>query len=558
MRVQHLVAIALSLSAVSPANAQVPSNMSGNLLFRLAYVPAGSESFHIEQLLDGGYRITGDVDLRVQDIQIEQHLDVETDERLAFREARVEAILNHDTTIYVLRREGENGVQTATRGDSTSTSTSETPPTSILLSNNVIHHIVLYTWLYDGALGERQEFVAFPRVPVSVVLEAEGTVSKDDESLAFRRYFLNVANRLGIYVWLAEDGFPLRVFVPLQGFEALSEEHESWSSLLVIGTDAPEPGGSSRGDYHEEDVRFESDTILLAGTLTIPKGEGPFPAVVTISGSGGQDRDENTPGPGGLKLGIFRVIADTLTGRGIAVLRYDDRGVAESGGDLATAGLSDLVADVEAAVDYLRSRPEVDKARVALVGHSEGGIIAPIVAAEDPTIAAIVLMAGTASPLDSVIVEQTVSSTREAGGDSIEVAEARAGMEELAAAMREGRDIDELDIPDPLKQLGQSKWLREHIEHDPVATLQRVEVPVLIVNGGHDVQVGPEHAYRLGAGLEAVDHTDYEVKIYPELNHLFVISRGEGIAEYADPNAKVDPIFLADLADWLTAHLAVR
>ena len=558
MRAQHLVALALSLSAVSPANAQVPSNMSGNLLFRLAYMPAGSESFHIEKLLDGGYRLTGDVDLRVQDIQIAQHLDVETDERLAFREARVEAIVNQDTTIYVLRREGENGVQTATRGDSSTTSTSETPPTSILLSNNVIHHIVLYTWLYDGALGEKQEFVAFPRVPVSVVLEAEGTVSKDDESLAFRRYFLNVANRLGVYVWLAEDGFPLRVFVPLQGFEALSEEHESWSELLVIGTDAPEPGGNPRGDYDEEDVRFESDTILLAGTLTIPKGEGPFPAVVTISGSGGQDRDENTPGPGGLKLGIFRVIADTLTGRGIAVLRYDDRGVAESGGDLATAGLSDLVADVEAAVDYLRSRPEVDQARVALVGHSEGGIIAPIVAAEDPTIAAIVLMAGTATPLDSVIVEQTVSSTREAGGDSIEVAEARAGMEKLAAAMREGRDIEELDIPDQLKQLGQSKWLREHIEHDPVATLQRVEVPVLIVNGGLDVQVGPEHAYRLGAGLEAVGHTDYEVRIYPELNHLFVVSRGEGIAEYADPNAKVDPIFLAGLADWLTAHLAVR
>ena len=556
MKIQLLVATTLSVFAVSPAGAQVPSNMSGNLLFRLAYAPAGSESFHIERLLDGGYRLTGDVDLRVQDIQIKQHLDVETDERLAFQEARVEAIVNQDTTVYVLRREGESGVQTATRGDSISTSTNETPPNSVLLSNNVIHHIVLYAWLYDGELGEKQEFVAFPRVPVSVVLQAEGTVRRDDESLAFRRYFLNIANRLGVYVWLAEDGFPLRVFVPLQGFEALSEEHESWSELLVIGTDAPEPSGSFRGDYDEEDVRFESDTILLAGTLTIPKGEGPFPGVVTISGSGGQDRDENTPGPGGLKLGIFRVIADTLTGRGVAVLRYDDRGVAESGGDLSTAGLSDLVADVEAAVDYLRSRPEVDKSRIALVGHSEGGIIAPIVAAEDPSIAAIVLMAGTASPLDSVIVQQTVDATRDAGGDSIEVAEARAGMERLAAAMREGRDIEQLDIPDQLKQLGQSKWLREHIEHDPVATLQRVEVPVFIANGGLDVQVGPEHARRLGAGLEEVGHTDYTLKIYPELNHLFVVSRGEGIAEYADPNVRVDTLFLADMTDWLTAHLA--
>jgi dienelactone hydrolase len=558
MRIKFLAAITLAVAAVSPASAQVPAKMGGNLLFRLAYAPAGSETFLIERTPDGGYRLTGQVDLRVQDIQIQQHLDVTTDERLAFQEARVEAIANQDTTVYVLRREGENGVQTATRGDSSSTSTNETPPTSILLTNNVIHHIVLYAWLYDGELGEKQEFVAFPRVPVSVVLEAEGTVAKGDELLAFRRYFLNVANRLGIYVWLAEDGFPLRVFVPLQGFEALSEEHEAWSELLVIGTTAPSPSSSIRGDYDEEDVRFESDTILLAGTLTIPRGEGPFPAVVTISGSGGQDRDENTPGPGGLKLGIFRVIADTLTGRGIAVLRYDDRGVAESGGDLATAGLSDLVADVEAAVDYVRSRPEVDKSRVALVGHSEGGIIAPIVAAEDPTIAAIVLMAGTATPLDSVIVQQTVDGTRDAGGDSIEVAEARAGMETLAAAMREGRDIEALDIPDQLKRLGQSKWLKEHIEHDPIATLQRVTVPVLIANGGLDVQVGPEHAHRLGAGLEAVGHTDYEVRIYPDLNHLFVVSRGEGIAEYADPNIRVDTLFLAELTDWLTAHLVER
>ncbi len=558
MRTQNLLALAFVLFVTSIAEAQIPSNMEGRLLFRLAYAPAGSESFHIAQLPDGGYRIRGDVDLRVQDIQIEQHLDVQTDGRLAFREARVEAIVNRDTTIYVLRREGESGVQTATRGDSTWTETHETPSYSVLLTNNVLHHIVLYAWLHDGVVGEKQEFVAFPRVPVSVVLEAEGIVRKDGESLAFRRYFLNVANRLGIYVWLAEDGFPLRVFVPFQGFEALSEQHESWSELLVIGTKVPDSGESSRGDYEEEDVRFESDTILLAGTLTIPRGKGPFPAVVTISGSGGQDRDENTPGPGGLKLGIFRVIADTLTRRGVAVLRYDDRGVAESSGNLATAGLSDLVADVEAAVNYLRSRTEVDGDRVALVGHSEGGTIAPIVAAEDSKIAAIVLMAGTAAPIDSVIVQQTVNATREAGGDSVEIAEARAGMEKLAAAIREGRDVEQLDIPDQLKRLGQSKWLREHIDHDPVATLQRVEVPVLIVNGGLDVQVGPEHAYRLGAALEAVGHTDYEVKVYPALNHLFVESRGEGIAEYADPDAKVDTEFLADLADWLSTRLDVR
>jgi alpha-beta hydrolase superfamily lysophospholipase len=277
---------------------------------------------------------------------------------------------------------------------------------------------------------------------------------------------------------------------------------------------------------------------------------------VLISGSGPQDRDENTPGPGGLKLAIFRSIADTLTRRGIAVLRCDDRGVGESSGDLGSAGLSDLVADVQAAVRYLRSRPEIDDERVALIGHSEGGIIAPIVAVRDPALAAIVLMAGTATSLDSVIIEQTVSTALEAGGDSADLAEAREMMEEFSQAIREGRDLEETDLPPGLKALESArKWLQEHMQHDPLATIRRVQAPVLIVNGGQDIQVSPEHARRLGAALEEAGHPDYEVKIFSRLNHLFAVSRGEGAAEYADPNAAVDSEFLSYLADWLTARL---
>jgi hypothetical protein len=557
MAYRYLAGAFLAVLCASHVQAQVPDSMSGRFLFKLAYTPAGSETFHIERLAAGGYRLMGDVELLIPNLRIVQHLDVETGDRLAFRSARVEAHVNADTTVYVLRREGGNGIQTATHGDSTTTTTNETPENSVLLSNNVIHHIVQFAWLYDADLGGKQEFVAFPRIPVTVVLEQAGVATKDGEALSYRRYFLNIANRLGVYVWLADVGTPLKVFVPLQAFEAVSETHEAWSELLSVGADesGPDTSGSA---YDAEEVRFESDTIALAGTLTMPRGEGPWPAVVLISGSGGQDRDENTPGPGGLKLGIFRSIADTLTRRGIAVLRYDDRGVGESGGNLATAGLSDLVADVEAAVRYLRERPGIDGARIGLVGHSEGGIIAPMVAAEDPGIAAIVLMAGTATPLDSVLVEQFVSAAREAGGDSTDMAEARGVVEELSRAIREGRDLEELDLPLGLKEMGRSKWLREHIEHDPLATLQKVDAPVLILNGGQDVQVAPEHAHRLGAALEEAGHPDYEVKIFPGLNHLFVVSRGEGTAEYADPNAEVDGPFLSYVADWLAAHLVPR
>ncbi len=544
--------------SASHAAGQVPEKAAGRLLFTLGTTPAGSESYSLERLADGGFRLSGNVDLQIPSLHIVQGVDVEADQRLAFRRARVLAAVNGDTTEYTLVRADGRGIQSAVQGDSTTTAEIETPERSVLLTNNVIHHIVQFAWLFDGALGESREFVAFPRVPVTVELQRSGSVESDGHGLAVRRYYLNIANRLGAYVWLAEDGTPLKVSVPLQAFEAVSEAHQEWAPLLTPGTNQPEEETSEAVDYAAEEVRFESDTITLAGTLTLPRGTGPWPAAVLITGSGAQDRDENTPGPGGLKLGIFRSIADTLTRRGVAVLRYDDRGVGGSGGSLASAGLSDLVADVEAAVHYLRGRSEVDPARVALVGHSEGGIIAPIVAAEDTALAAIVVMAGTATPLDSVLVEQAVSAAREAGGDSSDLAESRELIERLSRAIREGSDLDTLGLPPAQQQLAQSRWLREHVQHDPLATIRRVRRPVLIVNGGQDVQVAPEHARRLGAALDEANHPDYEVKIFPQLNHLFAVSRGEGIAEYVDPDAKVDGEFLSYLADWLTLRVDRR
>jgi len=485
-----------------------------------------------------------------------QHLEVEADARLAFRNAHVQAAVNDDSTEVTLTRENGEAQQTTIQGDSTSTASITTPEHSVLLTNNVIHHIAQFAWLYDGALGETQEYVAFPRVPVTVKYEQRGTAMKDGQALRFRRYFLNLANRLGAYVWLADDGTPLRVLVPLQAFEAVSEAHQAWADRLSLEAENSEADALPSDDYDAKEVRFESDTVTLAGTLTTPRAEGPWPAAVLITGSGPQDRDENTPGPGGLKLGIFRSIADTLTRRGIAVLRYDDRGVGASGGNLGSAGLSDLVGDVRAAVRFLRGRPEIDGARVALIGHSEGGIIAPIVAADDPELAAIVLMAGTATSLDSVIIEQAVSAALEAGGDSADLTRAREMMEEFSQAIREGRDLGETDLPAGLRALeGARKWLREHMQHDPLATIREVRAPVLIVNGGQDIQVSPDHAQRLGAALREAGHPDYEVKIFPRLNHLFAVSRGEGAAEYADPDAEVDSEFLSYLADWLTARL---
>ncbi len=546
---RHAAVLVLALVSAAPVEAQIPDALSGRLLFQMGTSDAGHETYSIERLPDG-YRITGDVDLQVMNYHIVQHLDVETGERLAFRNAEVRLTVNDEpTTVSLVRRDG-NGFQETTQGDSTVAQDIATPESSILLTSNVIHHIAQFAWLHGGEVGQSEQFVAFPRVPVTVVLEEVGEVRLGEETLSYRRYFLNIANAIGAYVWLADDGTPLKVAVPLQAFVAVSETHSRWSDALSQTQEEPEPDAGGEGAYDAEEVTFESEGITLAGTLTTPKGEGPWPGVVLITGSGAQDRDENSPGPGGLKLGIFRTIADSLTRRGIAVLRYDDRGVGGSGGSLADAGLSGLVADVGAAVSRLRTSSGIDESRVGLIGHSEGGIIAPIVASRDPEIAVIVLMAGTAAPIDSVVLEQSIEAALAAGGDSADVERARESTLRLMDAIREGREPEDTDLSP-----GMQKWLREHIEHDPIATIKQVSVPVLVVNGGHDIQVFPEHARRLGAALEQAGHPDYEVRIFPDLNHLFAVSRGEGLAEYVDPDAEVDPAFLSYMADWLVARL---
>jgi dipeptidyl aminopeptidase/acylaminoacyl peptidase len=549
MSSRHVAVLALALLSASPLTAQVPDALSGRLLFRMGTSDAGHETYSVERLPDG-YHIVGDVDLEVMNYHIIQHLEVETGESLEFRTADVALTVNGEpTAVHLVRRNG-SGVQETTQGDSTVVQNVVTPESSVLLTSNVIHHIAQFAWLHGGEVGESEQFVAFPRVPVTVLLEEVGVAELGQETLSYRRYFLNIANTVGAYVWLADDGTPLKVSVPLQAFVAVSEAHSRWSDALSQTREQPESAVGVEDAYDIEEVTFESEGITLAGSLTTPKGEGPWPAVVLITGSGAQDRDENSPGPGGLKLGIFRTIADSLTRRGVAVLRYDDRGVGGSGGNLAEAGLSGLVADVEAAVSYLRSAPGIDASRVGLIGHSEGGIIAPIVASGDREIAAIVSMAGTATPIDAVILEQSIELARAAGGDSADVEQARESTLRLMDAIREGREPEDTDLAP-----GTRRWLREHIEHDPIATIKRVTAPVLIVNGGQDIQVFPEHARRLGAALEQADHSDYEVRIFPDLNHLFAVSRGQGLAEYVDPDAEVDPAFLSYLADWLVARL---
>jgi pimeloyl-ACP methyl ester carboxylesterase len=315
--------------------------------------------------------------------------------------------------------------------------------------------------------------------------------------------------------------------------------------------------------YREEDVSFENSTagIKLAGTLTIPPGKGPFPAVVLVAGSGAHDRDEALMGHR-----PFLVLSDYLTRRGIAVLRYDKRGVGESGGTYATATTSDFADDADAGLAYLETRGEVDRRKIGLIGHSEGGMIAPMLAARNSSVAYIVMMAGPGIPGDELLVEQTLLIA-EANGQTHETAEKAAGEEriilslvkdETDSAALEKKLREQLTGQVPEAQIGaaikstSSPWFRYFISYDPAATLRKVKCPVLAVIGSRDLQVPPEQNIpAIRKALQDAGNQKFEVDELPGLNHLFQTAKTGSPAEYAQIEETISPIALEKIAAWV-------
>ncbi|MFZ0821687.1 MAG: alpha/beta fold hydrolase [Candidatus Acidiferrales bacterium] len=317
--------------------------------------------------------------------------------------------------------------------------------------------------------------------------------------------------------------------------------------------------------YHEEDVTYSNAAagITLAATLTIPQGKGPFPAVLLICGSGPHDRDETI-----FEHHPFLVLADYLTRKGFAVLRADKRGTAKSGGNYATATTADFATDAAAGVAYLRTRPEVNHNKIGLLGHSEGGAIAPMVAAHDPGVAFIVLMAGPGVPGDQILVAQR-SLIEAAQGAPQDYVEKDAAVHRLLyAAIESEKDKDSAtaekdmvekftgQIPDAelkaeAKQLS-SPWMRYFLAYDPATSLRQVKCPVLAINGSKDLQVPPEiDLAAIRKALEAAGNKRFEIDELDGLNHLFQMAKTGAPNEYAQIEETIDPVALDKIGSWL-------
>jgi len=328
--------------------------------------------------------------------------------------------------------------------------------------------------------------------------------------------------------------------------------------------------------YDEQEVSYrnEKDNVKIAGTLTLPRGRGPYPAVLLITGSGSQDRNETIKGHH-----PFLVLADHLTRNGIAVLRVDDRGIGGTDLGSLSATSENFAEDVLAGVNFLKQRKEIDPKMIGLIGHSEGGMIAPMVAARSKDVSFIVLLAGPGQRGEDVIYTQTqlihkaqgtppdtlahiVSLSRRINAIvKTETDEKRIEQrinEEIAAYAGTLNDDQKKSFEPAARDVKafipvyKMPWYRYFIMFDPQPVLKNVRVPVLALNGEHDLQVAwKENLDLIAADLKAGGNEDITTEAFPKLNHLFQTSPTGLLSEYSQIEETICPAVLKTVTDWI-------
>lgn len=318
-------------------------------------------------------------------------------------------------------------------------------------------------------------------------------------------------------------------------------------------------------NYHVEDVVFANQvaTIKLAGTLTKPKGKGPFAAAILISGSGPQDRDETL-----FEHKPFAVIADHLTKNGIAVLRFDDRGTAQSTGDFKTATSADFATDVQAAITYLQTRTDIDATKIGLIGHSEGGMIAPMVASENKQVAFVIMMAGLGVDGIRLLTQQSYDIQLLMGQNEANLKQEMqadiqlykkivAGMsaQDIRQYFIEQRKVPEAQATARANQLD-SHWMRFFLAFEPEKYLSKVTSPILAFNGSKDVQVAAkQNLSAIESILKTANHSDYTLETLEGLNHLFQRANTGLPAEYGEIEHTIDDSALTLMTQWIKARI---
>lgn len=333
-------------------------------------------------------------------------------------------------------------------------------------------------------------------------------------------------------------------------------------------------------NYNVEDVSFTNlkDSVILAGTFTFPESGTNFPAVILITGSSAQDRNEEI-----FEHKPFWVLADYLTNNGIAVLRYDDRGFGESTGDFASSTTFDFGQDVIAAIEYLKTRKEIDPKKIGLIGHSEGGVIAPMIASQNTDVAFIVSLAGVMIPMGELLILQKEMQLRAMGSSEEYISKEidfDSGLMEVITKSTDDSIKEDLDRyateyfaehPKFVSDHGlteayykklivdsySSPWLSYFIRYNPKSALEKLGIPLFALNGEMDLQVPAKENFNALQDIMKKDPSKkFTLKSYPAHNHLFQECEKGTVQEYPQLEQTISPLVLNDISVWINDHFS--
>lgn len=440
---------------------------------------------------------------------------------------------------------------------------------AVILDNNLMSHFLVLIMAAEAGAIEQEFTAAVPQAlltlpatlkgPQEVTFTSAGTAYQgvlyrlqigdlQIDAVVYEGRLVGVFNRAQAVVGYAPQRFPGGISLELS---------DEVSSL---------PSG-----VRERPVTFKSKKITLAGTLTLPEGATEsVPGVLFIHGSGPVDRDENAPG---MTINVFRELAHALAQVGVGSLRYDKRGVGESGGSFEEASRDDLLADADAALGALRSAREIDADRAFLLGHSEGGYLAPALAAQDRDLAGLILVASAARSLADVTRWQVETLARMRDLSQEELAEALAQEDQFIEFVKgstgEWEDYTFEELTEAMPWLTEAKaeeirhpfsliWLREHYLQDPVDSLHKIRCPVLVVHGEKDLQVPSSEASLIAAALEEAGNADVTVHVFPDLNHLLRHHPEPPSLAFRHVGEPVDPRVVKVITDWVVEQSVIE
>ncbi|NOY76489.1 MAG: alpha/beta fold hydrolase [Calditrichaeota bacterium] len=426
-----------------------------------------------------------------------------------------------------------------------------------LLDNNLMDHWAIFLRAVDAKDSSvYHAFALVPQVlkllPVESRLAGADTLQNGKTIEPATKIQISFSNLDGT-AWLAKSSRQLeKLVIPKQSF--VMRRLPTFIPFSLAEKDSLIKGiqqkakRASQSSYPGREVTFPSDSITLAGTLTLPPSRfpRPVPAVLFLAGSGPLDRNENSSA---VHINFFPQLADTLAPNGFATLRFDKRGVGQSGGDFKQADVTDFLRDARAALRFLKNRPEIDSSRVAVLGHSEGAILGLMLASSGTPMGALVMMAGTARNLGEVVLDQIAYLLKLQGKSEAEIRQKLREEKEFFRKIKEGK------LTGFTKQ-GNAGWWREHLQFNPLKAVCKIRTPLLILNGEKDYQVSAEKDARPLYRKAKSCGVDVTLKIYPGLDHLFEPVQGKSTPqEYLTPGRKIPPRVKADLVNWLKEKL---